>query len=358
MQYLLIFVLFASACGHTEPFVTSPSGAQGPITPPPDRQLMVDPFHSNRSGEFEWANDGSGILIFTPRPFEVLYDFPLFPDGERYDEVDNCLGLLPPGGGSMTVQICDRRLSHFHDLIDVFETAAVGEGGRLLYVESSRSSRTISPLALEADLWLGSIYEPFLSRRHLFTLYRDDNGHPTVPPDAINWLTELRWIGRDTFLAKGHNRHPDTTLTAFGIVRGAITGDTTSLTLLPGTRAINRYSPAEGGSSIIYEKPGMVLASMAISGGAERIVATIPTAPSRSISSLSCQLRLCLVLTSEAGNTVSTLWRVSVVTGQVTLERTFTEFGVPEIARLSPDGLHVVVRKSDRRLYLLPDLLP
>jgi hypothetical protein len=344
----LILALALAACGHTEPFVGTTGRAEGPFTPSPDGQLTINAF-----GEFDWAGDGSGVLVFTSRPNEV-YDLPLLVGGGRRDPLDNCLGLIPAAGGSMTWQLCDRRLSHYRDSNDVFVTASIGPRGELLYVESSQRPGFFFPVGLEAELWLGSRHAPFASRRHLMRLYRDDNGHPTVTPDQINWLSDLQWAGDATFIARAYYLRPDALVTRFGVTR-----DTTALTVLPGTAAIERFVPAEGGASIIYDRAGMVIASLPATGGSERVVTTLPPAPARSISSLSCQQQLCVVITQEAGSNgirASNLWRISLATGQARILRTFLAADVPRVARLSPDGSRVVVQQTNGRLYLLSDL--
>ncbi|MES2124291.1 MAG: hypothetical protein V4503_06335 [Gemmatimonadota bacterium] len=347
----LLLLLALAACGHSEPFVSAPAGATGPFAP--DGQLTI-----NALGLVDWTGDGSGILVLTSRPTEQ-YDLLLLPGGGRKDPQDNCLGLIPPDGGSMSWQLCDRTLSHYRDSTDVFVTASIGTGGRLLYVLSHQRPGFFFPVGLEAELWLGSIHEPYAARRQLYRLYRDDNGHPTVAPDQVNWLGAVQWGGSDDFFASAYYLRPDGQRTAFGIVHGVIGTDTTALTILPGTATLDGFVVAEGGNTLVFSRPGLIIASIPGTGGAERVIATLPPAPSRGISSLSCKLQTCLVVTQEEGSNginSSNIWRISLTTGTATILRTFTAALVPRLARLSPDGSRVVVQKGDGRLYLLTDL--
>ena len=354
MRQLLAGVLFASACGHTEPFSALPSGAKGPLTPAPEAQLTIDSV-----SDFHWTSDGSGILITTTRPNE-RNDLPLLSGNRRKDPLDTCLGLLPAAGGSMTWQLCDRRFTHFRDSNDVFSAAAVGPDDRLLYVEYIGRPGFFFPVGHEAELWLSSTREPFASRRHLLTLYRDNNGRPTVPPDAINWISNLNWTGSNTFLALAHHLQTNSFLNTFGIARGNIGADTTTLSVIAGTQGVTVYSPAESGTTVVFVRPDLTLMSVPVAGGTARTVATLPPQLGRRISSLSCQGQLCLVVTGELptnGQAVSNVWRLSLATGQAEIARTFADKVVPDLARLSPDGAHVVIRKGGR-LYLASDRLP
>lgn len=347
----IVFGIALLACGHSEPFATGPTGATGPLNA--DGQLTVGSY-----GDLEWTGDGAGILIKTPRPTESA-DLPLLPGGGHRDPLDNCLGLIPAGGGSMTWHFCDRTLSHFRDSNDVFVSASIGPSGELLYAQSHQRPGFPFPVGLEAELWLGSRHAPYASRRHLLRLYRDDNGHPTVSPDQINWLTNVQWVGPNAFVASGGYMRPDALLTPFGVVRGVIGQDTTMLTILPGTSAIAQFVTADGGAIIVYNRLGTVIASMPATGGPERIVTTLPLAPSRSIGSLSCQQQLCIVVTQEAGSNgvrASNLWRLSLTSGEASIVRSFLAADVPSVARLSPDGESVVVLKTNGVIYLLSDL--
>ncbi|MEO5798207.1 MAG: hypothetical protein ABIZ70_01180 [Gemmatimonadales bacterium] len=348
MRSSLLILLALVACGHSEPFVGSSGRAEGPFTP--DGQLTV-----NGTAMLDWAGDGAGILVFTSRPDEK-YDLPLLVGRGRKDPLDNCLGLIPRDGGSMTWQFCDRRLSHFRDSNDVFVTASIGPYGELLYVESSQPPDFFFPVATEAELWLGSRHAPYGERRHLLRLYRDDNGHPTVSEDQVNWLTDVQWAGQDAFIARAYYLRPDSLLTPFGIARGVITRDTTTLTILPGTAGIIGFVAAEDGNSIVYARAGRTIVSLPSNGLAERIVATLPSGV---ISSVSCQQQVCVAVTQDGGSNgigASTLWRVSLANGQATVLRTFLSVKVPTKVRLSPDGRRVVVQKTDGRLFLLSDL--
>lgn len=353
-RFLRVLACLALAgCGHTEPFVGTTGRAEGPFTPPPEGRLTF-----NGLAVIDWTGDGAGILVFTSRPIES-YDLPLLTGSTPRDKLDNCLGMIPAAGGSMTWQLCDRTLSHFRDTNDVFISASIGPSGELLYAQSHQLPGFFFPAGLRAELWLGSRHAPYADRSHLLRLYRDDNGHPTVGEDQINWLTDLQWAGANAFIARAYYLRPDSLLTPFGIARGVISADTTMLTVLPGTAAIERFVAAEAGASIIYDRAGMTIVSLPVAGGPERVVTTLPPAPSRSISSLSCQQQLCIVVTQEAGSNgirASTLWRLSLATGEATVLRTFLAADVPRIARLSPDGRSVVVQKFNARLYLLSDL--
>lgn len=342
----LSLCLALAACGHSEPFAGTPGRAEEPLTA--DGLLAISPYEA-----VGWAGDNSGILIFTPRPTEK-YDLPLLHSGARRDPLDNCLGLIPPTGGSMTWQLCDRRMGHFRDSNDVFVTASIGTQGELLYIESSQPPGFFFPVAATADLWLGSRHAPFGDRRHLLTLYRDDFGHRTVSPDEVNWITDVQWAGTGTFIARAYNLDPSSALVPFGIARGVITRDTTTLTIFPNTDTIRTFVPAEGGTTVVYIRSGREIVALPAAGGPERIVATLPAAAGRTIRSISCQQSRCLVLTAEGGG--AALWRVSLDTGETISLRNFPSDNAPVRASLSPDGARVVAQRASGRLYLISDL--
>jgi hypothetical protein len=105
----------ALACGHTDPFTTSPPTSNLPFEPTPPVRLT---FNDGADRYPSWLPDGSGILYSSQQL-------------SRPDR-DLCLAELPPGGGSQRRLVCDlTRLGR--DTTNTIQSAVVGPDGRLAF---------------------------------------------------------------------------------------------------------------------------------------------------------------------------------------------------------------------------------
>ena len=351
--------LFLLGCGHSEPFVAGPYQAVGPLIPGPEARI---------AGAFggRWTENGGGIL-FTTR----CYGTNPAVNRKRSPPDMGIIGgleLIPASGGSIVWERCETRPEYTQstDTTEIFPAFAMGADGRLLYAEVIRDIDRSPlrpghfPASAHADLWLGDSNSAFTVRRKLLTLLRVDAlGHAVVPPTAINYLINAEWVGQSTFVVEALNVTPDSTFTRFGLARGTITSDTTLLTVLPGTRALFKWSPAENGSSVIFveDSLSLTLRREALTGGTVTAVATIPPGARRNIIDVSCRGDFCLVLTNDDAvfpTRISTFWTVSLSTGAVTLLR--TDQKTYTSAKLSPGANLVLVGASDG-MHLFSELL-
>ena len=84
-----------SACGHSEPFSSTPERNDGPLQPGNPAQITHNVRQDIRPN---WLPDGSG----------VLYTYESGP----VDNLDRCLAILPPEGGTRLTEICNSSVGH------------------------------------------------------------------------------------------------------------------------------------------------------------------------------------------------------------------------------------------------------
>jgi hypothetical protein len=120
-------VILALACGHTDPFSSTPYGTDQPFSPTPPVRLTLNEGPDRGAS---WLPDGTGILYSTQQ------------NGRQDDDV--CLAELPPTGGSQRRLICD--LSALDGAVtNDLEFPVVGADGRLAFVNASGKVGAVSP---------------------------------------------------------------------------------------------------------------------------------------------------------------------------------------------------------------------
>ena len=218
-----------AACEHARPFTAGSGEPDVPFDSTLPRRLTF-----NTAGDVEpaWLADGSGIV----------YAFSSgLPNG------DQCLGVLPPGGGHIGQTVCP-------DLTDADSTVllrepAAGRGGRLAYLRES--SRTGGAAASAAELVVATLAAPApgrVVRRFPFT---DAAGVLQGSPSQVRWLPdgELVYIAEQVT----YTFPPlpiDTLYTPLGIERMDISGDSAVVTAVPGTA--NATSVATDSAGAVY----------------------------------------------------------------------------------------------------------
>lgn len=109
--------LILAGCSHSQPLSSRPPENTDPHNPTPPTRLTFDPGVDQYPA---WLADGSGLLY--------SYQIQGTPD------LDRCLGLLPPGGGSRRLEQCatgDIR----HDSTNALLASASGPGGLAAWVD-------------------------------------------------------------------------------------------------------------------------------------------------------------------------------------------------------------------------------
>ena len=349
--------LFLLGCGHSEPFVTSGLQELGPLVPGPEARIAG-------GGGMTWTEDGAGLTYFYS---SGCYSYAPFVNRMRYPPESVFIAgiaLLPSTGGSVKWERCELGAPFItgSDSSVSIPSAAMGSGGRLLYVEriSARlhgDGHDHFPAYYHVDLFLGDSSRPLNTSSKLLTLFRERTGVATVPPAGINLLTRLAWAGRDGFIGEGYQFQPDGSQVYLGLIRGTIASNSAALAAIPGTADTHRWTLAESGTSVVFADDSLILRREAFTGGAVTVVGTIPPGARRNIIDVSCREALCLVLTNEDAifpPRISTFWTVSLSTGAVTLLR--TDQKTYSSAKLSPGSNVVLVGESDG-MHLFSELL-
>jgi len=299
---LLLGVVLLLGCEHSLPPSGVPDRWIGPWRAGTPARLTA--FGVNAIG---LSSDGAHIL-FTTRD-----DSPTTgPRGERTprDTNDVCLGLVPATGGSGTRMVCDRRPGQ-QDSANVVVTAALAAGGRLLQVISVGPIDTPTPVREHLELYLGNTVDKGI-RRFQMTLYHDVNGQLTVPPGTLNWLTDLTWIGPETFAALGHFSPPalhGPALTYLGIVIGRIGPDSATTTLLSDRPRPLQIVGGPGGTLLLAYGSGEIVAITA--AGQVRWSTRIPIAPGARLLGVGCQANGCVAATEAASSGLIRRWQFS-----------------------------------------------
>jgi hypothetical protein len=349
----VLLAIAATASCHSAPFALVDLAATGPFIPGTEARLTT-----GTGFDISWSADGKSILYrVKPRP-PAPGD--LRASNHRIlDSFDVCPIVLPAAGGSALLEACDHRYKQ-NDSINFIVTAALNSNGQLLYAESiapnSRQggiSPTDFPIFYHTALYLAdttALYNP----RRLLTLFHEVTGHAVVLSTAVNWLEQIRWIGASRFVALGKNLDPDNTFTSLGIVVGTIIADSAVLDLIPNTAAIDHFAVA--GATLVFRSSADTISAMPLAGGPVTLLGAFPAADRRSITDLSCQQALCVVLTAEPAGTVrSRLWSIPVSGGAFTMLKSFDH--VLTAARISPTGRSAVAIEGGVP-YLLTDVLP
>lgn len=282
------FVVMASVamlgCGHTPGFDAQESSV-GPFNGGADLRLTLN---ANQDYWPAWTEDGAGIL---------------------YSYVDNvpgpqhrCLGLIPAAGGTRSWSLCDNRSTQT-DSVNSFTAYALGNDGRLLYVEavSRTGAQSTSPGATK--LWLADSAAPF-TRRALLSLPTFASGIP------VSWLADIQWTGPTSFIALaqdfsilGHclNCGPvDSIFYGQAVVRGTIGDGTTTLQAVAGTEGATGFSFAESGASIVFiKRDDRRLYKVAAAGGTATVAGIVTPNGAAQLLGVSCRASTCVVAASS-----------------------------------------------------------
>jgi WD40-like Beta Propeller Repeat len=234
----LALLLLALGCAHSDPFTTGDGEARGPRDPTPPVRLT---YNAGQDRAPTWLPDGSGLLYVFQR-----IDQPDF---------DQCLGLLPPAGGSRLATKCIPG-DPGHDSVNIMEIAAQSPGGRLAWVE-----QLALPFASFAG---GSIRVGKLPTADRGTIeqslpYVAPGGNVHVTATHLAWLDEntLVYVGSDVAISSPCSGCPQDTLVAGrDIARLGLTTSPATISLVPGTTTATSVWPTADGSALYYTLGG------------------------------------------------------------------------------------------------------
>lgn len=341
MRVIPAFLLLAAACGHSEPYTTTPTNTDGPFGAAVPTRLTYNSFTDSAAS---LTADGQGLM----------YLYTGFANGDR------CIGLMPAGGGSRRWELCDTRFEAA-DSGKSYSAAALSSDGQLLYISALARRGRDAPD--RTTLWLADSALPF-QRRALISFPINVGGQ------GVSWLTDAQWTGPDNFIARAGllsvakecDRCPlDTTVVPAGMVRGTITATGATLSFVPGAESPEVMALAENGGVIVFMRSFTEVLRVPATGGTPTLVAALPT--SARVTGISCQGSECVI--TQLGGTVggggegTRIYRIRLATNAVDLLTTVAGRWAGPV--LLPTGGDVVMQASTtptRDLYLFKGLLP
>lgn len=209
------------ACGHDLPLRPGSYTPDGPRGTGPLIQLTFNP-RTDLSPV--WLPDGSGFLYTRER-------------GDRKD-LDRCLALLPPPGGSIARELCDRTPAA-DDSVDAYTSPAVAPDGRMAYVRASAPLDVGRPLAPRYhELVLATLAEPSNARVLKALPYAGPSGRGHEEITQLRWLSDsvLVYVGQHvSYIPPCQNCPPDTLPSGLELVRLDFRSPAPVLTMLPGS---------------------------------------------------------------------------------------------------------------------------
>lgn len=214
-------MLAAIGCTHDSPLRPA---SYTPNVPAGSGPLVRLTYNAGADLSPVWLPDGSGFLYTMER-------------ADRFDR-DRCLALLPPSGGTIAREICDRTPAA-DDSVDAYSSPAVSLDGRLAYVRASAPLDVGRPLAPRYhELVVATLAAPQQARvlQSLPYVGPSGRGHEEI--------TQIRWVGDSTlvyvaqhvaYIPPCRGCPPDTLPSGLELVRFDFSGPVPILTMLPGS---------------------------------------------------------------------------------------------------------------------------
>ncbi len=216
---LLMLALFG--CTHDSPLRP---GSYTPDVPPGTGALVRLTYNPGADLSPVWLPDGSGFLYTAER-------------ADRSDR-DRCLAILPPAGGTITREICDRTPAA-DDSVNAYSSPAVSSDGRLAYVRASAPLAVGWPLVPRYhELVVAMLAAPQQARVLQSLPYTGPSGR------GHEEVTQLRWLSGSTlvyvaqhvaYITPCRGCPVDTLPSGLELVRLDFSGPVPVLTMLPGS---------------------------------------------------------------------------------------------------------------------------
>lgn len=237
------FVGALTGCSHSEPFTSGTYTPGQPYSPSAVSRLTFNPGTDRTPA---WLPDGTGILYSLER--------------EDRPDLDRCLGLLPPRGGTLRRVICNTA-ALADDSVDSFEWPAVAPDGRLAYVRAAASLQPFRSLAPDVEaIVLGTLDQPLAIREVQRIGYPAPTGRVHGAVSHLAWLNATTLVYLAEYLAYPEAcpgcTTSDTLKWGIEIATLDLSGTTSLIAIVPGTAEASSVAVGATGDTIYYTKNG------------------------------------------------------------------------------------------------------
>jgi len=217
----------AVGCGHEQPLRPAD---YTPGVPPGTGSLVRLTYNPGADLSPVWLPDGRGFLYTAERVDTVVRV-------ERKNR-DRCLALLPPAGGTILRQICERTPAA-DDSVNAYSSPAVAADGRLAYVRASAPLEFGWPLLPRYhELVLATLVDPQRAAVVTTLPYTGPSGREHAEAAQVRWLGDsvLVYVGQlVAYIPPCNGCPPDTVSTGLELVRLDFRGPVPVRTMLPGS---------------------------------------------------------------------------------------------------------------------------
>lgn len=225
------------ACSHDEPFTPHDTSLTIPLVAGPPFRLAYTP-------------GGASTPAFLPEAGSIIY---AYVEGESRQQNDQCLGIMPVTGGTLTSRICNAGVFS-SDSTDTFAWPAVSPGGQLAYLRSTR------PISAQADVLSRLVYAQLASPDSFTTAQL----LPYQGADAFYAAAaDLAWLGEDRIAFLGLT---DVTIPSGGsfinvrsghdVLVATLGADGTTVTPVTGTTRATSVTAGPGEDEIYFTLAG------------------------------------------------------------------------------------------------------
>ena len=233
---IALAAVLLSACGHAEPFDSTPERNEGPLLPGNPAQITHNKFQDTRPS---WLPDGSGIL----------YTFQKSP----VENSDRCLAILPPNGGTRLAELCSTSVGHL-DSTEVYGSSAVSTTGQLAYSYTQTSPVLFAPDVTQLRVAPLTNPQDFTV---VHTMPLDVEGTKVDGIGDLHWLSDTRlvYLAQEIFYTAGGASARDTTFKGLAVALIDFQNSPAPV-LVPGTMTATAVSPGEAPETIVYTLAG------------------------------------------------------------------------------------------------------
>lgn len=252
-------VTLLAACSHSDAFAPHDPSSSGPLVAATPARLTYNPVGSVTPA---WLPDGSAFAY-------------AFGNPEARLDRDQCLGVMPAGGGTLTAEICNRN-PFSGDSTDTFAWPAVSpDGSTIAYVRSSR------PRAATTDQRAALVTAPLASPSSITVLrslpFQGDDGSFFVAAADLGWLTQQQIVMLGLVDTSVQCPDPPLCLSDPVLVRSGRRVLVANLggpgvVSVPGTDWASSVAPVPGSTDVFYTVAGASQVFRAPLGGGATVV--------------------------------------------------------------------------------------
>ena len=233
---IALAAVLLSACGHAEPFGSTPERNEGPLLPGNPAQVTHNRFQDVRPS---WLPDGSGIL----------YTFQKSP----VENSDQCLAILPPEGGTRLAELCSSSVGHL-DSTEVYGSSAVSTTGQLAYSYAQSTQFQLAPDVTQLRV------APLTNPQDFTVVHSmplDVEGTKVDGIGDLHWLSDTRlvYLAQAILYTSSGGATRDTTISGLAVVLIDLQNFPAPV-LVPGTMTATSVSLGEAPENIVYTLAG------------------------------------------------------------------------------------------------------